>query len=58
MDDIKELIENCSCYVFFGKDLLLIYDKNMELSGKFTVTEEQMYEIRKIGIGLESKPGR
>ena len=58
MDDIKELIENCSCYVFFGKDLLLIYDKNMELSGKFTVTEEQMYEIRKIGVGLESKPGR
>ena len=58
MDDIKELIENCSCYVFFGKDLLLIYDKNMELSGKFTVTEEQIYEIRKMGVGLESKPGR
>jgi hypothetical protein len=29
----------------------------MELSGKFNVTEEQMYEIRKMSIGLESKFG-
>lgn len=57
MDGIEELLKECSCYVFFGKDLLLIYDKNMELSGKFNVTEEQMYEIRKMSIGLESKFG-
>lgn len=58
MDEIKELLKDCCCYVFFGKDLLLIYDKNMELSGKFNVTEEQMYEIRKTSVGLESKFGR
>ena len=53
-----ELLKNCSCWVLFGEDTLLIYDKDMELSGKFSVSEEQINEIRKSNLGWESKFGR
>lgn len=56
-NEIAEMMKNCSCYVFFGKDSLRIYGKNMEIIGMFTVNEEQKSEIRKTYVGLESKFG-
>lgn len=51
------MMKNCSCYVFFGKDCLRIYGKNMEIIGTFTIDEEQKAKIRKTYVGLESQCG-
>lgn len=56
-NEIAKMIKDCSCYVFFGKDTLLIYNKEAELCGRFTVNDKQKTEIRKAYVGLESKFG-
>ncbi len=56
-EEIAEMMKNCSCYVFFGKDCLRIYGKNMEIIGIFTVNEEQKAKIRKTYVGFESRCG-
>ena len=57
-EKIAELMKNCSCYIFFKKDGLCIYGKNMEIIGIFAVDEEQKAKIRKTYVGLESQCGR
>lgn len=54
-EEIAEMMKDCSCYVFFGKDRLHIYGRNMEIAGIFTVDDELKAKIRKIYVGLESK---
>lgn len=56
-EEIAEMMKDCSCYVFFGKDRLHIYDRNMEIAGIFTVDDELKAKIRKIYVGLESRCG-
>lgn len=56
-EEIAEMMKDCSCYVFFGKDRLHIYNKNMEIAGIFTVDDELKAKIRKTYVGLESRCG-
>lgn len=56
-EEIAKMMKDCSCYVFFGKDRLHIYNKNMEIAGIFTVDEELKAKIRKTYVGLESRCG-
>lgn len=56
-EEIAEMMKDCSCYVFFEKDRLHIYDRNMEIAGIFTVDDELKAKIRKTYVGLESRCG-